>query len=267
MDQWIAETSRVIAGNIAANGPAATTGIAGSVQGWNGHLSSSNRQLQAGPLSAELADGGLRRVRYGGAEILRSLAFVVRDEQADRCVHGNGELSLREESGRFEVSYETAVDCEGLDLAWRVRIVGSARGLDFTAWARARGGVEGGFQHGLHGGRAGLEIVYPRNALAGRSVHVEHVDGSAESTVLPEPDAMLRLSQLSSLTHEPAPGLQVGCRLEGSEFEMVGQRWGGKAFFRLHPRALSPSHSYLLTRGRTLVQMARFSFSVPGSMQ
>jgi len=256
MNQWIAETAGNIAGNMAVD-----------IAGWEGHLSSGPRQLQAGPLSAELADGCLRSVRYGSLEILRSVAFAVRDEQGDRCVHGSGELSLREKGDRFEVLYETAVDCGALRLAWRVRIAGSARGLGFTAWARALDRMEGGLQRGLRGGCAGLEIVYPRNALAGRSVHVEHADGSAQSTVLPEPDALLRLSQLSAITHEPAPGLRVGCRLEGAEFEMVGQCCGGKSFFRLQPRAQSPAHSYLLTRGRALVQMASFSFAAPGAMQ
>ncbi|MDR3013900.1 MAG: hypothetical protein LBV56_00595 [Delftia acidovorans] len=270
MNQWIAEITGNIAGNMAAGiagkGPAGT-GIAGAAQGWEGHLPPGPRQLQAGPLSAELADGCLRSVRYGSLEILRSVAFAVRDEQGDRCVPAAGELSLREKADRFEVCYETAVDCDALRLAWRVRIVGSVRGLGFTAWARAPGGIEGGLQRGLRGGRAGLEIVYPRNALAGRSVHVEHADGSAQSTVLPEPDALLRLSRLCAVNHEPAPGLQVGCRLEGAEFEMAGLCCGGMSFFRLQPRAQSLSHSCLLTRGRTLVQMASFSFAAPGAMQ
>lgn len=110
-------------------------------------------------------------------------------------------------------------------------------------------------------------MVYPRNVLAGRPVLVQHMDGSADTTVLPEPDAQLRLSQLRAISHEPAPGLQVDCRLEGAEFEMLGQRCGGKTFFRLQPRALSPSRSYELTRGQTLVQMASFTFSAPGALQ
>ena len=101
MNQWFAE--------IAGNGPEGA-GIVVSAQGWDRHLQSGPRQLQAGPLRAELADGGLRNVRYGGVDILRSMAFVARDGQGDRCVHGAGELSLRERAGRFEAFYETVVD-------------------------------------------------------------------------------------------------------------------------------------------------------------
>lgn len=108
MNQWMDE--------IAANGPAGS-GVVGTVPSWEGPWSSTPRPLKAGPLSAELADGCLRDVRYGGIDILRSMAFVARDGQGDRCVHGAGELSLRERAGRFEAFYETVVGCEELRLA------------------------------------------------------------------------------------------------------------------------------------------------------
>ena len=38
------------------------------------------RTLTAGPLSAELDNGALRYVRFGGVEVLRAIAFLVRDE-------------------------------------------------------------------------------------------------------------------------------------------------------------------------------------------
>ena len=38
------------------------------------------RTLTAGPLSAELDNGALRYIRFGGVEVLRGIAFLVRDE-------------------------------------------------------------------------------------------------------------------------------------------------------------------------------------------
>jgi len=38
------------------------------------------RLLRAGPLSIELVDGVLRYLRFGGVEVLRAVAFLVRDE-------------------------------------------------------------------------------------------------------------------------------------------------------------------------------------------
>ena len=38
------------------------------------------RVLRAGPLSAEFENGALRYVRFGGIEVLRAIAFLVRDE-------------------------------------------------------------------------------------------------------------------------------------------------------------------------------------------
>ena len=39
-----------------------------------------SRQLQAGPLSAILEDGNLRTIRFMGHEVLRAIAFLVRDK-------------------------------------------------------------------------------------------------------------------------------------------------------------------------------------------
>jgi hypothetical protein len=36
--------------------------------------------LKAGPLSVELENGALRYVRLGGSEMIRAIAFLVRDE-------------------------------------------------------------------------------------------------------------------------------------------------------------------------------------------
>ena len=38
------------------------------------------RTLTAGPLSVELDNGNLRYLKVGGVEVLRALAFLVRDE-------------------------------------------------------------------------------------------------------------------------------------------------------------------------------------------
>ena len=39
-----------------------------------------SRVLRAGPLSVELENGALRYVRLGGSEMIRAIAFLVRDE-------------------------------------------------------------------------------------------------------------------------------------------------------------------------------------------
>ena len=39
-----------------------------------------SRMLKAGPLSVELEDGALRYVRLGGTEMIRAIAFLVRNE-------------------------------------------------------------------------------------------------------------------------------------------------------------------------------------------
>ena len=38
------------------------------------------RELRAGSLSVQFDNGALRYVRFGGVEVLRAIAFLVRDE-------------------------------------------------------------------------------------------------------------------------------------------------------------------------------------------
>ena len=38
------------------------------------------RELRAGPLTAVLDNGALRYIRHGGAEVLRGIAYLVRDK-------------------------------------------------------------------------------------------------------------------------------------------------------------------------------------------
>jgi hypothetical protein len=228
------------------------------VPAWQAQEPAASRPLQAGPLRAEWVDGCLCHIRYGGIEILKSMAFVVRDGEGEKCTPGIGELDLRQEAGRFELSFEAVSDCEGRSLAWRVRIMGTARGLSLAAWALAHSG--------FRGSRAGLEILYPGSGMAGQSIQVEHVDGSAGQAVLPEPDALLQpMSQLVAIAHEPAPGLRVACRLEGAGFEMAGHGRGARGFFRLRAQVPMPSRHSLPARGRTQVQMACISFEPTGA--
>ncbi|WP_234639991.1 hypothetical protein [Delftia tsuruhatensis] len=236
------------------DGPAHGAGMAGLARDL-----SAPRPLQAGPLRAELAGGGLRHVRYGGIEILRSLAFVVRDGEGEKCMAEPGDIDVRQEVGRFEVFCDAVSVCEGRSLAWRVRILGTAHGLNLAAWACTRGGIGRGGSAG-----AGLEILYPGQGLAGRSIQVEHVDGSIVQTVMPEPDALLHaMSGLRTITHEPAPGLRVGCCLEGANFQMQGQGRGSQGVFRLRPQPAMAHGPSPWGDGRTLVQMACLVFGRP----
>ena len=56
----------------------------------------SSRVLRAGPLTVELDSGNLRYIRIGGVEVLRALAFLVRDENWGTYVPRIDDLRVEE---------------------------------------------------------------------------------------------------------------------------------------------------------------------------
>jgi len=64
-----------------------------------------SRLLRAGPLSVELESGNLRYVRFAGIEVLRSIAFLVRDENWGTFTPTITDLEVEEGDGAFRASY------------------------------------------------------------------------------------------------------------------------------------------------------------------
>ena len=64
-----------------------------------------SRRLTAGPLSVELDNGALRYVRLGEVEVLRAIAFLVRDENWGTYAPAIDKLVVRQGQGGFRVSY------------------------------------------------------------------------------------------------------------------------------------------------------------------
>src|ERR1700731_4708958 len=63
------------------------------------------RLLRSGPLSVELQNGALRYVRFDGIEVLRGIAFLVRDENWGTFMPEITDLQVEEGSDRFVVTY------------------------------------------------------------------------------------------------------------------------------------------------------------------
>ena len=114
------------------------------------------RVLSAGPLSARLEAENLRYLRFGDTEILRAVAFVVRDRDWGTYAPGDLGLELSEGADGFAVTYAAA--CRGpAILRYRARIEGRADGtLRFGADAVAEGDFETN--------RCGFVVLHPAAA-------------------------------------------------------------------------------------------------------
>ena len=210
------------------------------------------RRLFAGALSADLQDGNLRAIRYGGVEIIRAVSFLVRSPLWATYAAELTDLVIEEHDAGFRVTYRATVRDGVARLDYAGRIDGHADGRlafhcevdpisDFVTC------------------RAGFVVLHTAD-VAGRAVRVEHADGSIEDECFPVLiDPVQPMLDLRALTHEAAPGLLVSCRMDGDVFEMEDQRNWTDASFKTYVRPLSRPWPYTLPAGGHFSQSVTLS--------
>jgi D-apionolactonase len=213
-----------------------------------------SRRLCAGPLAVELENGQLRYVRFGGVEVLRGIAFLVRDENWGTYAPLIENLDIQEIAESFAVSYRAVCSDARQRLAFEARITGSSDGsLDFTAIATP--------ETDFVTNRAGFVVLHPAD-LAGEKLKVTHVDGSEEETRFPKAISPSQpVFNIRALAHEAAPGLWATCRMDGDAFEMEDQRNWTDASYKTYVRPLALPWGYTLAKGSRHEQSVRLSFS------
>jgi hypothetical protein len=214
---------------------------------------SASQVLQAGPLSVELENGGLRYVRFHGIEVLRGISFLVRDENWGTLSADITDLRVDERGNGFSAVYKAS--CASGNLTYDATIEGRSDGsLDFRVVAQP--------QRDILTNRAGFVVLHPIDGVAGQPVRVTHVDASEVLQRFPE-----RISpgqpifDIRALAHEAAPGMWVTCRMEGDAFEMEDQRNWSDASFKTYIRSLSRPRPYVLEKSSRHVQSVHLSVS------
>ena len=118
--------------------------------------------LSAGPLTAELDDGGLRYIRLGGKEVLRGVAFLVRDKNWGTYNPAIENLKIDSKGGGFTVSYDAECRDDAQAFRFSARIEGKADGsLAFSATGEALSD--------FLTNRTGFVVLHPVAGVAGRS--------------------------------------------------------------------------------------------------
>jgi D-apionolactonase len=204
--------------------------------------------LTAGPLSVELDNGNLRYLRVGGVEVLRALAFLVRDENWGTYIPMLSDLVVDQRSDGFSVSYRAHCKHADQELSVDARIEGRSDGsLEFTGAATPA--------TDFLTARTGFVVLHPLKGVAGRAVEVEHTDGAVEMSTFPAlVDPVQPFLNIRSLTHEVMPGLKAVVRMEGDSFEMEDHRNWTDASFKTYVRPLALPWPYTLKAGQTVRQ-------------
>ncbi|OBQ62672.1 D-apionate lactonase [Mesorhizobium erdmanii] len=203
-------------------------------------------RLNAGPLSADFVNGNLRTIRHGGTEVLRAIAYIMRDRDWGTYEPALTNLTIAQDADAFSVGYTAGcTGPRGSRLAFRATIKGSSDGqLVFDVSALPDSDFETN--------RCGFCILHPIAGLAGRPVTVEHTDGSVVATKLPDLiDPWQPFKDLRAITHEVRPGVSAECRMEGDIFEMEDQRNWSDASYKTYVRPLALPWPYVLPAGET----------------
>ena len=212
--------------------------------------------LRAGPLTAELEAGNLRHIRLGGVEVIRGIAFLVRDRHWGTYAATVHDLAIDQQADGFTVTYAAEAADAAQSLRYRARIEGTCDGLRFSA--------EGAAETEFDTNRTGFVVLHPVTGVAGAPVTVEHVDGSVAQSRFPDLiDPVQPMLDLRALIHEAAPGLVVTCRMEGDTFEMEDQRNWCDASYKTYVRPLSRPWPYRLAAGEALQQSVSLTLAGP----
>ncbi|MBV8768435.1 MAG: hypothetical protein JO094_06005 [Hyphomicrobiales bacterium] len=213
-----------------------------------------SRILRAGPLSVELDRGQLRYVTFAGIEVLRGIAFLVRDQNWGTYAPQIDDLRIDKLADGFSVTYRAICADARQRLAYEARISGSSDGsLAFDAVALP--------ETNIVTNRTGFVVLHPAE-LAGRKVKVSRVDGKEIESRFPQHISPSQpIFDIRALTHEVSPGLWATCRMEGDTFEMEDQRNWGDASYKTYVRPLALPWGYTLAKGSRHEQAVRLSFS------
>lgn len=214
-----------------------------------------SRTLAVGSLSVEFENGALRYVRIAGVEVIRGIAFLVRDENWGTFTPTLSALEIEEEEDRFTVTYVATCKDAKRTLVYDARIEGKSDGsLRFEATAEPITDVVTN--------RTGFVVLHPIEGVAGRNVKVLHADGREVASTFPTViDPMQPFFDIRALSHEITPGFWATCRMEGDTWEMEDQRNWTDASYKTFVRPLSLPWPYILKKGIKLSQSVSITLS------
>lgn len=214
------------------------------------------RRLVAGAASVTLEGGNLRHLRAGETELIRAVAFLVRDRDWGTLAPEIRDLRIVE-GGETRISYAATYHSGAARLDVDVAITLTADSLRFQAEARATGDFETN--------RTGFTVLHPIDGVAGAPVRVEHGSAPAEDTRFPALIAPWQPFQdITALIHDTG-GLRVACRFEGDVFEMEDQRQWGDASFKTYVRPLALPWPYRIADGAVMRQAVQIGWT-PGAV-
>ena len=203
--------------------------------------------LKAGALTADFIAGNLRTIRYEGHEVLRAIAYVVRDSDWGTYNPEISDYRLDQSKDAFAVTYNGRCTSANppQSLHYQARITGNSQGnLLFEVVAEPL--------TPFVTARCGFAILHPIDGIAGQPAIVEHVDGSQEHAAFPDLISPAQpFKDIRAIQHHVTPAITARCRMNGDIFEMEDQRNWSDASYKTYVRPLALPWPYVMEQGAT----------------
>jgi hypothetical protein len=214
-----------------------------------------SKTLRAGALSVEFGNGALRYIRVGDVEVIRAIAFLVRDKNWGTFTPEISNLKLSQRKDSFAIRYHARCGDASAAIAYDATITCNAAGdLDFEATATP--------EQDFTTNRTGFVVLHPLKGVAGFPVEVEHTSGKKEKSKFPAlVNPACPFTDIRALKHKVMDGLSVTCRMEGYAFEMEDHRNWSDASFKTYVRPLAEPWPYTMPAGKSFTQKVSLRFT------
>ena len=211
------------------------------------------RLIECGEFCAELIDGQVGAVRFGGVEVIRGIAWLVRDSNWGTLPIQIGVLHFETFGAVTRVTYTGKCRNPGgerLQLAAAITI--APKKLEFV--------VEAVALDDFTTNRTGFIMLHPL-AASSAELSVEHGSGVIDQARFPDLiDPACPFTDIRALTHRYR-GLTTACRFEGEVFEMEDHRNWSDASFKTYARPLAKPWPYVLKSNEVVRQVCSVSIA------
>jgi hypothetical protein len=214
-----------------------------------------SKTLRAGALSVEFGNGALRYIRVGDVEVIRAIAFLVRDRNWGTFTPEISDLKVSQKKDGFAIRYHARCGDAQAAIAYDATITCNAAGdLDFEATATP--------EQDFTTNRTGFVVLHPLKGVAGFPVEVEYTSGKKEKSKFPAlVNPACPFTDIRALKHKVMDGLSVTCRMEGYAFEMEDHRNWSDASFKTYVRPLAEPWPYTMPAGKSFTQKVSLRFA------
>jgi hypothetical protein len=213
-----------------------------------------SRTLRAGPLSVEFGNGALRYIRVNDVEVIRQIAFLVRDKNWGTYNPEISGLKVTQRKDGFAVKYRAKCGDAGNALVYDATIACGVDGnLEFAATCTP--------ETDFPTNRTGFTVLHPLTGVAGFPVEVEYTNGRQQKSKFPPlVNPACPFTDIRALRHKVMDGLDVVCRMTGYAFEMEDHRNWSDASFKTYVRPLAEPWPYTMPKGKPFTQKVSLSF-------